>query len=149
MDLEKAGHGLQYGKKSVAAPPKAEEKPKAAPKAEHEPAKEAAHESAKSEKAEGSKKKIAEMHIKFHKGGQTVTHKHAAPHEKEEHDETHVVASPQDGDLDNLHGHLEEHAGAPNAGEMEAEAAPGAGAAPPQGAAAPPAAAAPAVQGAQ
>jgi hypothetical protein len=86
------------------------------------------------------KKEIKEMvHTKSHNGKHIVTHRH---HHPEHHpDETHVM-----GSMDELHAHMDDHAGTPNAGEaapadggpapMTAspspmpEAAPAAGAAP-------------------
>lgn len=66
------------------------------------------------------KKEIREMvHTKSHNGKHIVTHKH---HHPEHHpDETHVM-----GDMSELHNHMEDHAGTPNAGEA-APAAPEAG----------------------
>lgn len=135
-EIKKAAEGLGGHK------PKSEHEPKAEAKAEAKsPAK---------EQAESGRKKIAEMHVKFHKGGMVVTHKHHPPHHKEEHDEAHVVSAAHEGDLDNLHDHFEHHAGGPNAGEAELapgvipqpeNAGAGAEPAPQQAAAAPPAAA--------
>lgn len=57
------------------------------------------------------KKEISDMHIKMsHNGKHIVTHKH---HHPEHHpDETHVM-----GNMADLHSHMEDHLGTPNAGE--------------------------------
>jgi hypothetical protein len=89
----------------------------------------------------GPKKSIKSMtHTKTHNGKHVIVHKHHAPFDHPDHDETHMHGSMSD-----VHDHMEKHAGIPNAGE----AAPAAGApdvpqlsaspAPPAGAGAPPA----------
>jgi hypothetical protein len=76
-------------------------------------------------KVSEAKPTVHSMHIHKAKNGHVVHHYHSAHHAGSEPDETHVV--PQgpggEGDLDNLHAHMEDHMGAPNAGE--ADLAPG------------------------
>lgn len=61
------------------------------------------------------------MHIHKAKGGHIVHHFHHPHKQGMEPDETHVVphGPAGEGDLDNLHSHIEDHMGAPNAGEGE------------------------------
>jgi hypothetical protein len=69
-------------------------------------------------KDKAPKKEIKEMvHSKSHNGKHIVVHRHHSP--AHHPDETHVMNS-----MDELHSHLEDHAGTPN----EGEAAPAAGA---------------------
>ena len=70
------------------------------------------------DKATAPKKSIREMvHTKTHSGHHVVTHRHHAPHNGSEHDETHVMNNMSD-----LHSHMEDHAGTPNAGEAAPDA---------------------------
>ena len=87
-------------------------------------------ESKVAKKKEGEKPTVHHMSIHKVKGGHIVHH-HYAPHEEgdgRKPDATHVVPNGPggEGDVDNLHNHIEEHMGAPNAGEdqMAAGAAP-------------------------
>ena len=69
-------------------------------------------------KATGHKKAIKSMtHTKTHNGKHVITHKHHAPHDGSEHDETHMM-----NDMGEVHGHMEDHAGTPNAGEAAPDA---------------------------
>jgi hypothetical protein len=62
-------------------------------------------------------------HMSIHKvTGGHIVHHHHAPHEEgdgRKPDATHVVPNGPggEGDMDNLHSHIEQHMGAPNAGE--------------------------------
>jgi hypothetical protein len=65
------------------------------------------------DKATAPKKSIKRMeHTKTHSGHHVVTHFHHHPHDGSEHNETHVMNNMAD-----LHSHMENHAGTPNAGE--------------------------------
>jgi hypothetical protein len=62
-------------------------------------------------------KKIKEMiHTKSHNGRHIVTHTHHHPHGSKEHDEIHSL-----NDMNELHQHMEDHAGTPNEGEQMSE----------------------------
>jgi|GEM_PF-6024283 hypothetical protein len=89
-------------------------------------------------KGKATKPKVHTMHIHAKKGGYHVHHFHQPHQEGMKPDATHVVphGPAGEGDLDNLHAHLEHHLGAPNAGESElapgvVPEAPAEGAAPP------------------
>ena len=80
-------------------------------------------ESKATKKKEGEKPVVHHMSIHKVKGGHIVHH-HYAPHEEgdgRKPDATHVVPNGPggEGDTDNLTSHVEEHMGAPNAGEAE------------------------------
>jgi hypothetical protein len=63
------------------------------------------------------KKEIREMvHTKSHNGKHIVTHRHHSP--THHPDETHVFDNMAD-----VHNHMEDHAGMPNAGEAAPEGA--------------------------
>ena len=87
----------------------------------------------------GEKPTVHSMHVHKAKGGYVVHHFHHAHRPGMEPDEMHVVphGPAGEGDLDNLHAHMEQHMGAPNAGESELGegvvpgGAPAGGAAPP------------------
>jgi hypothetical protein len=70
------------------------------------------------DKATGHKKTIKSMtHTKTHNGKHVITHKHHAPHDGMEHDETHMM-----NDMGDVHQHMEERAGTPNEGEAAPDA---------------------------
>ena len=78
-------------------------------------------ESKAAKKKEGEKPTVHHMSIHKVQGGHIVHH-HYAPHEEgdgRKPDATHVVPNGPggEGDVDNLHNHIEDHMGAPNAGE--------------------------------
>ena len=74
-------------------------------------------------KVSAGKPTVHAMHIHKAKGGHVVHHFHRPGRllSGAEPDETHVVpyGPAGEGDLDNLHAHMEDHMGAPNAGEGE------------------------------
>ena len=73
-------------------------------------------------KGSAAKPKVHTMHIHAKAGGHVVHHFHSPYKAGMEPDETHTVPNGPagEGDLDNLHAHMEHHLnGAPNAGESE------------------------------
>jgi hypothetical protein len=61
------------------------------------------------------KKEIDHVVVRKHKTGHTVEHHHTAPGHHPA--ETHALSN-----MDELHGHMEDHMGEPNPGEAEADA---------------------------
>jgi hypothetical protein len=90
-----ASHSLEFGGKKKAAPKKSEKK------------------------ADGEKKTVHSIHIHKVHGGHLVHHFHQPWEPGMKPDAAHVVPEGPggEGDIDNLHNHLEEHMGGPNAGE--------------------------------
>lgn len=63
-------------------------------------------------------KKVKSMTMTFHPHKVHVTHHHNHPAHQPEH---HEIPIHQGQGLDQLHDHIEDHAGQPNEGEAEAE----------------------------
>lgn len=72
-------------------------------------------------KVSAGKPTVHAMHVHKAHGGHVVHHFHQAHKPGMEPDATHVVphGPAGEGDLDNLTAHMEQHMGAPNAGEGE------------------------------